>query len=644
MLRFVCLLIAAACGNLVIAGTPGKAALTYLEQIREGKINLDPNKTIALSPNVLEQKKASINSRLKRLSDELGRGKLELGRERVEGDLAGVLIWKADGFDPSQIQVIALGMVQRGGKWLPAPVPASFENCGVGYRAHTRDRIKALESWMLRSQVEDLKKLRDESIARMRAEIQKHLTRDQLSKMAPREVMDRFLEACSRQNSHEIMGLVGGLSNTLPDNWAVRANSIEAATADLKMPGPWRLLMSQNVLRAVVETHEERGFLHTCIGCLDPQIIVINSNNEPQIEFIHLKLEKSPDGLWQVEAPQYFWEDNSTRPTAAHAQLDKDLLDRFAKEVRKQYQVKAEPTAEKARNTLIKALQSRTFSGILSITDIPDNPISGRRAILRAADAWGSLHRLSDVDNPDTVHLLLDLDMKVREDEASILVHAFSARTPDRYDPHALYLKKTIEGWLWSPNPSETSLNAFKDWSDEATRQQNKKWRAKLLAGCPVVTQLNQAAPSKEEARAVVERLISAIGNGDLLTSLEQCARLDLEDSNKVLLRNLGYEVVDALRGEGNGLVKHTLRKGAWAGVGTHPRNRETQVFDMFPVVNTSKGPRILLEIDLIASSGRGREFLNRTSLTRAAKLGEDKANPIAELFEEHCRICLPDR
>ena len=155
-----------------------------------------------------------------------------------------------------------------------------------------------------------------------------------------------------------------------------------------------------------------------------------------------------------------------------------------------------------------------------------------------------------------------------------------------------------------------------------------------------IVTTLAKA----RELRPVVERLISAIENGDLLTSLEQCARLDLEDSNKVLLRNLGYEVVDALRGEGNGLVKHTLRKGAWAGVGTHPRNRETQVFDMFPVVNTSKGPRILLEIDLIASSGRGREFLNRTSLTRAAKLGEDKANPIAELFEEHCRICLPDR
>ena len=161
VVRILCLLIAASsCSLFAAESNPGKAAIAYLEQVRDGKLNLDPGKATAISPHILEKKRLSIASRLKRLENDLGKGKLELGREKVEGDLAAVLIWKADGFDPSQMQVIPVGMVKRDGRWLATPVPASFENCGISYVADTRKRIEALESWMLRGQVEDLFQLR----------------------------------------------------------------------------------------------------------------------------------------------------------------------------------------------------------------------------------------------------------------------------------------------------------------------------------------------------------------------------------------------------------------------------------------------------------------------------------------------------
>ena len=643
-MRLICLLIAASCGLSFAESSPGKAAIAYLESVREGKVNLDPGKSTAISPHILEQKRLSIASRIKRLTNELGKGKLELGRERIEGDLAAVLIWKADGFDPSQMQVIPVGLIKRDGKWLPTPVPASFENCGIGYRAETRARIKTLESWMLRGKVDDLAELREKSIARMRNDIQKHLKRETLAKMKPREVMEHFLGACSRRNAHEIMGMVGGLSQSLPDNWAVRANSIEKATADLQNPGPWRLLMSPNVLRAIVDIDDQGGPLHASIACLDPQIIAGSDSREPRVELVHLKLEETPGGLWQVEVPQHFWQDQATRLNNTHEDLDRDLLEHFAKEVRKQYPAQAKPTVGEGRKALIEALQSKRFTDLLKITDIPDNAIQGRKAILRAAEAWGSLHSLADAQNPASAHLLLDLEMQAKENEAGILVHSYSARKPDRYDPHALFLKKEKDGWLWAPNPRQETLETFKDWTERATREQRDGWRLKLLEVCPVVKKLDQKAPSEEEAKAVVERWITAIENGDILTGLKQCARLDLEDSSKVMLRNLGYEVVDALRKEGKGSVKHVLSKGPWTGVGTHPRNPQTRSFSMYPVVQTEKGPRILLEIDLIASSGRGREFLNRTSLARAKGLENNENTRISELFEEHCRKCLPKR
>ena len=290
----------------------------------------------------------------------------------------------------------------------------------------------------------------------------------------------------------------------------------------------------------------------------------------------------------------------------------------------------------------MEPLQQNQFSDLLEITNIPGDPTEGREAILRAAEAWGSLHGLTDDQNPASAYLLLDLDMEVKDDGAGVLVHAFSARKPDRYDPHALYLHRQKDGWLWSPNPTEETLEAFKAWSEKATMEQREGWRLNLLSDCPVVTKLDKPAPTEEEAKAVVETWIKAIESGDVLTGLKQCARLDLEDSSKVMLRNLGYEVVDALRKEGKGSVKHVLSKGSWAGVGTHPRNPQTRSYSMYPVVSTDQGPKVLLEVDLIASSGRGREFLNRTSLTRAGKLGDEASESIAEIFEEHCRKSLP--
>ena len=56
-MRLICLLIAASCGLCAAETTPGKAAIAYLQEVREGKVNLDPGKATAISPYILEQKR-----------------------------------------------------------------------------------------------------------------------------------------------------------------------------------------------------------------------------------------------------------------------------------------------------------------------------------------------------------------------------------------------------------------------------------------------------------------------------------------------------------------------------------------------------------------------------------------------------------
>ncbi|MDX1679526.1 MAG: hypothetical protein R3242_02235 [Akkermansiaceae bacterium] len=640
MKRLCLLLITATCGWSVANESPGDAAISFLDQVREGAIKLEHGEGTAISEHILDHKRRSIARRLERLGDQLGSGDLVVGRERVEGDLAAVLVWKSNGFDPSQMQVIAIALIKREGEWLPAPVPASFENCEIGYLPKVRKRVNELESWMITGQVNDLAQLREESIARMRKGIEQHLKRESLAAMDQREILRLFLDACERRNAHQIMGLVGGHSGDLPDNWAIRSNCIEAATSNLQSPGPWRLLMSPNVLRVMVDLDDEGGPLHASVACLDP---MGSDKSGVSIQLVHLQLVKDSDGLWQVEVPDYFWQDQGKPMAKADERLDRDLLDRFAREVRKQCPAEVGDSADQARKLLISALQQRDFTKVLKIAHIPDKVGQGREAIVNAAKRWGSLHDMVDGDSPSSAYTLIDLAMEVDGQEAAILVHPFSARKPDGYDPDILYLTKTDEGWLWNTNPGDEQLDKFEKWRETTSLAMRKNWRQELLKDCPVVSDLDQKPPTDEEAKAVVERWLKAIESGDVLMALEQCAVLDEDDSPKVLLRNLGYEMIDALRKEGKGSVEHVMSKGPWQGVGTTPRNPDNRSFVFYPVVNTPKGARILLEIDLIASSGRGREFLNRTSLTRAAKLGEEAAKPLTELFEAHRSKCLPD-
>jgi hypothetical protein len=57
--------------------------------------------------------------------------------------------------------------------------------------------------------------------------------------------------------------------------------------------------------------------------------------------------------------------------------------------------------------------------------------------------------------------------------------------------------------------------------------------------------------------------------------------------------------------------------------------------YPLYPVVETAQGPRILLEIDLFASSNRGREFLNKAALERLQKFSP-LANELRPLCTRH--------
>jgi len=142
-------------------------------------------------------------------------------------------------------------------------------------------------------------------------------------------------------------------------------------------------------------------------------------------------------------------------------------------------------------------------------------------------------------------------------------------------------------------------------------------------------------APSEDEARAVVESWLRATAAGDVSAALRVAARLNTPKSTTAVLRNLGYEMNGIRKNDQPSVVTGIHRGAIWTAVSVRSTSDHKSIYPLYPVVSTSAGPRIAIEIDLIASQNRTREFLNRAALDRLRDLPKAAAE-LKELFQKH--------
>jgi hypothetical protein len=615
---------------------PGETAVHFLEKVRAKNVNLEPGADTALTPQTSEAKRKEIARRLERMARDIGNDPLEVGAVKLDGDLAGVLVRKISGFDPNQMQVFPIALVKRGAEWLAAPVPASFENSGIGYAAALRKRLKVLENWMLREQALDLATLREQSAERMRHKIEEQLPAATLRTLSSRQAAERFLESCENRNLPAILGLLGGLATELPGDWPLRAKAAErSVAAGRDLSGPWRLLVSKDVLRAIVHQEEDGRSALVSLACLDPAG-GLSPGSRPRVQLVHLDLSKSSDGLWRVNPPGYFLQKNEVPDDDSEEDLDSDLLDAFPAIIRKAYPATPKPSVEEARESVMTAMRKHGLPELMSLIRLDRDPAKARESCSSAAELWWK------VRDPSSVCATMPLGIRTLEKNAAASFQIFSARYPDRFDFKTLHFEKSADGWLWVPKPSARTLSDFADWETRQSSQWSDAWQDTLLANCPVLEKFpNAAAPSGDEARMLVESWLAAIHDGDVAAALGLCARLNLADSKATLLRNLGYELIGALKYDQTPAITKVHREGEWTAVGTRIDSDGNSAFPLYPIVSTPTGPRILAEVDLSASGTRTRDFLNSTSLKRLRGFSPSAADSLQDLFTNYQKAAL---
>ena len=629
------------CAGLIDAATPplagpGEAAVAFLEVVRERGANLEPGGDTAISSFTAESKRREITRRWQRVARDVGRAPVEVGAVRQDEDLAGVLLHLTGGYDPASLQVIALAMVRRDSGWLPAPVPASFDNAGLGFQPAVRKRVRALEQWLLESQVEQLQTLREESAERMRREISARLPEESLRGLSHAQVGRKFLEACAGGDLTAVLGWMGGLANPLPADWPARLEAAEGAIrAARNARRPWRLLVSPDVLRlplAVPGSGEapEDGLLS--LACLDP-VGTARAPKTPTLHVVHLEVSRDEEGLWRVDPPQHFLNAGSMEDEESDAEiLEKDLLRRFPQQFRGKWPAKPEASVEELGMAVQAALRAPTPEGLARLLVLPDSSAQARRSAATALQLWWVLHE------PEAVRAPVLLGCHAHGEQGAAVFQIFCARHPDRADLRTVHFSRAEGGWLWRPlAPAADQVSPeLAEWIRTKNQQGSTRWRASLLAGSQELKTIHEPAPAAGEASALFQRWSEALRAGDLAAALALTAHLP-GDQGERLLRNLSYEMVAAARGDTVVASQEPLQQGHITAVPARIDGRESASHALYPVVTTPEGPRLLLEVDLFALASRSRSFLNRTALARLSDNGhEAAAEDLRTLLRRH--------
>lgn len=617
------------------AAGPPEVAVGFLEKVRAGKVNLEPDADTAISAATQPEKRREITRRLERTALDLDTGELKAVADRAEGNLAAVIVRKESGFDPARLRVFAVALVRKGDQWRPAPVPGSFENTGIGFDPGVRKQAADLERWMLEERTKIMESARDQLTNRMREDILTAIRPEDVRAMTAAQAGAGFLDACAKARAPVALGLLGGLQASLPDNWSARLQQASAALAAPRAATrPWRLLVAPEVIRTVIHEEGDDTTGQISLACVDPT--GPKSKALPRIEIIDLDLRRSPDGIWRVDPPRGFLEAAApTNEPPNHNDADDDddgsLLASFPERLRETYPLKPAATCEDAVKAAAEALRAPTPLPLIGMLDLSGPKRTARAGCLKAVDLWASLH------NPANLRSPVALDSVARESTGAASFQIFSVRD-DRLDLRVLYFEKGESGWhlLSGMAPDDLCRDRFAaetEWAAAEAKRWPETWRAKLLADSPVIDPAKlPAPPARPEIEKLLDRWFDVLASGNLSAALRLTSRLGSNASPARLLRNLGYEINSLRKCTGRPTITAVATGKTWSVAAVRFDQGEKPVTAVYPVVSGSDGPKILLETDLFVSEDRARGFLNKSSF---GHLRENAPEAVAAELED---------
>lgn len=660
----------------LFGATPSDAALEILNDLKKTEKVSEVTKRLGISVFCGPEKRKFITQRWQDRAAALNLDEFELFHmlEKVDGELAAVLVGARSKDNPEIASVIALGLVQKGDEWKVAPIEGSYDNTGLGFGAEVKARVKKLEDWMVLEKSAGVVRLVEEERERFNKSIKGIVDAETLKLEDPEEVIEEFLKAAYAGETDKLLVWQGVLErDELPErDWEGDIRSTRQGMLATNPNSAWRTLRSNKVMKVIVEGNgdeEDASYLLSMLSSFKTK--PRNQDLNP----VRIELLMTKAG-WRIQLPPFWSYDG--KPADEHREAFNDHFDwedrSSAKQMGYVFEVENDAIRTESPKEMVDAVLADLKAGNLDLflrrhfreeenfeeeegeEDAEDQVIPGQeegdldnRRMQRyreALDWWSKA--LGDGETSEG-------SVRKFYQEGDLALYILEVGTDSSgWKPvyQELWMAKEEDGWMLLPGVPEPLNHSIAPELMEARGKLSKAYRVDLdeLQKAYIVEIIKTFGVDDPKGTAIDEKgglkLLrewnEIATKGGVLDLVSKSAVRVIPEKPEEFMTDLSYLRSAAAASLNPDEILGSMAAGRFRAFSVMMDVGEDVEFSypMVIVVPTSDGHRILTDIELPLETNKGLRILNDLRIKDLKKtLAEADLKAIEELREWHQKV-----
>lgn len=634
--------------NNSAADDRARVALTYLNQLAKGELDLA--KHTALSEHCGIQRRKVLRTRIDFLKKNYFRDgdALTIEAQKVDSGLAGILVRAENTAAPLSTRIHTVALIKKGKAWKAAPLPGVFSNTGYGYDEKVEQSVRSLQRWMAQEKNRLESTYREQATKDFKSTLATIEQQAGLQKMSPEEAVENFLEQCRNKNLHGILASMGGASDALTEPMETTITLVTQGLNNKDTASEWHLVTSRSVIAQTLKIDLTRnevavGFFNP-LERTKPAVLYFPTHKADGKIFVRLSPLLQVALLPENERWQQRWR---------HRRGDEDeLRKQLPATIFKNIRQVSYPTSGKLMDHFLDSLKKEDFTDCIRLL-----PRKGAyfgkednqsKILSNLGNLWRSIHKLRS--SPRRAFAIIE----EKNLALAPLQYAKTNRTGE-FETVKVWMIKDDDGWhLISPEELGESLGDDIKTSSARIKQrflaqekdrQDQQARDLLDKVVTITPPLQLKPVSADDAARLFKSYRAHLRGKDTQAALSSCAVLKGTSSIQTL-KTFNYALRGAADHTNYDHVCGTTQRGKWTGLSVRTESKLVGINDypLYLIVNTAKGPRVLLDIDLRQASNKGRELLNKKNWRKLEQiLAKDSLDDVKAIFDEHLKLTAKD-
>ena len=627
-------------------GEEVKAARLYLTKLSHE--NLDLAQDTALSDHCSPQRRKQIEEQLKSFSqthlDDNDTFIFEATKN--EGDFAAVLLRSQNPATPLVPRVHAIALLRRQQHWIAAPLPGNFANTGYGYDSEVEKSVRTLERWMTKEKIILQSKARQSAQNSFLKSISEEERKATLDTLTPQQATLNFIQLCRNTKLFGILAYLGAASDELEDSLETTLSTVSNGLNDTNLLNKWSLVTHPSVIIVPVHLDPKKkdfavGFWHPLTSPPE-EILYFQTHKAKDKTFLRL-----PHDLIMAAMPE-----NKRWRQQKHPDYD-ELKRKLSAEIYKNHPPqKAPDNTQELLDHFTQSLNTQNFLDCFQL--LPrhqgffSDPKNQHKTLSQLSLLWKNIYH-SKANTQNSLELLVDDNLALYP-----LIYPPQKKTSEVETIRVWFIQEN-NGWHLIP---EATLNDYADTTLRANMQrlktslrsvtrQRQEQLSRLRLSEVVTLTPPPTLPTVDDkaAEKTLSKFRTLLRANNPHSALTKCAVLKGTSSVQTL-KTFNYAIRGASDHRKHDHILGIHRAGKWLGVSLRTESKTTGGYDfpLYIIINTEKGPRILLDIDLRHATNKGRKLINRRNLNKLEKvLSKIDQTHILSIFTEHNKVALED-